>query len=114
MRSVEDKRRGQVAMRAMFGRMKKPYEPRQAELAEVQATQKGLTERSKLEERAAAWIYEMAGTDTRKADAAVGPGQKKNPVGRTVKIDRRGYRASWFSTTQTARRVSWEMFWQQL
>ena len=57
-RSLEQRRRGQLAMRAMLEHHKVPWQPTKTMLREVKATQAELSKPSRLEARAAGWLHE--------------------------------------------------------
>ena len=87
--SFEDRRRGQLAMKAMLQRVKEPYVPDKRALAEVRQTQRQLHGPSRLEARAAAWIFEMAGKDANAAAAKVQAIQRGRAARQEVDAARR-------------------------
>ena len=75
-KSLEQRRRGALAMRAMLERNKLKYVPDKQELREARLTQQALNAPSRLEARAAAWIYDASGKDMNKAAATLQAAQR--------------------------------------
>jgi hypothetical protein len=75
-KSLEQRRRGALAMKAMLERSRLKYVPDKQALHEQRLTQQQLSGPSRLEARAAAWIYEASGGDLNKAAATLQAAQR--------------------------------------
>jgi hypothetical protein len=85
-KSFEMKRRGQIEMKRMLERTRTPWVADKEALAEARATERALHAPSRLEARAAAWIFDASGKDLNKAATKLQAAQRGKQARRELRV----------------------------